>query len=239
MVLCQLAGGERSAASFRPKRGSASRPFRSIWRGCARTTWWRHGARAPRSFMRSPIRRRWRWSKRWRAFTAARRGVNAHDARSGHRGAFQRRRRRGLLGMLGGGGSALAQVPLLLLCGRRAGAHAAIGTSALGVGANALTALAGTWRGTVKWPCAFIVFRSPVRRARSPVSSLGRPCRLVRLMLASPPQWCWSPSDAASGGVRRRPGRISACPSRCAFAVWLRGRHGGGSWHRRLPDRAG
>jgi uncharacterized membrane protein YfcA len=59
-----------------------------------------------------------------------------------------------LLGLLGGGGSVLA-VPLLLYVVGVPNAHLAIGTSALGVGVNAVTALAGhARRGTIKWPCA-------------------------------------------------------------------------------------
>ncbi len=61
-----------------------------------------------------------------------------------------------LLGLLGGGGSVLA-VPALLYVVGVPGAHAAIGTSALGVGVNALAALAGhARRGAVKWPCALV-----------------------------------------------------------------------------------
>lgn len=59
-----------------------------------------------------------------------------------------------LLGLLGGGGSVLA-VPLLLYVVGVPNAHLAIGTSALGVSANAVAALAGhARRGTIKWPCA-------------------------------------------------------------------------------------
>jgi len=58
------------------------------------------------------------------------------------------------LGMIGGGGSILA-VPLLLYVVGVRDAHAAIGTSALAVAANAFVNLARHARaGTVKWPCA-------------------------------------------------------------------------------------
>ena len=88
-----------------------------------------------------------------------------------------------LLGMLGGGGSVLA-VPLLLYVVGVPGAHAAIGTSALGVGANALTALAGhARRGTVKWPCA-IVFSLAGSAGAFAGSSLGRLVPPGPLMLA-------------------------------------------------------
>ncbi|MGE3839810.1 MAG: sulfite exporter TauE/SafE family protein [Hyphomonadaceae bacterium] len=59
-----------------------------------------------------------------------------------------------LLGLLGGGGSVLA-VPLLLYFVGVPNTHFAIGTSALGVSANAAVNLFGhARRGTVKWPCA-------------------------------------------------------------------------------------
>lgn len=88
-----------------------------------------------------------------------------------------------LLGMLGGGGSVLA-VPLLLYVVGVPGAHVAIGTSALGVGANALTALAGhARRGTVKWPCA-VVFSLAGSVGAFAGSSLGRLVPPDPLMLA-------------------------------------------------------
>lgn len=60
------------------------------------------------------------------------------------------------LGLIGGGGSILA-VPLLAYLVGVAPAHAAIGTSALAVGANAALNLWGHGRaGAVKWRCAFV-----------------------------------------------------------------------------------
>ncbi|MEO1199119.1 MAG: sulfite exporter TauE/SafE family protein [Pseudomonadota bacterium] len=60
------------------------------------------------------------------------------------------------LGLIGGGGSILA-VPLLAYVIGVSPAHAAIGTSALAVAANAGIALAGHARsGTVKWRCAAV-----------------------------------------------------------------------------------
>lgn len=59
-----------------------------------------------------------------------------------------------LLGLLGGGGSVLA-VPLLLYFVGVPNAHAAIGTSAVGVSLNAAANLVGhARRGSVRWPCA-------------------------------------------------------------------------------------
>lgn len=61
-----------------------------------------------------------------------------------------------VLGMVGGGGSILA-VPLLVHVVGIGSAHAAIGTAAVAVAANALAGLAGHARaGTVKWPCAIV-----------------------------------------------------------------------------------
>ncbi len=60
------------------------------------------------------------------------------------------------LGLVGGGGSILA-VPLLAYVVGVAPAHAAIGTSALAVGANAAVNLWGhAWAGKVKWRCAAV-----------------------------------------------------------------------------------
>lgn len=59
-----------------------------------------------------------------------------------------------VLGLVGGGGSILA-VPLLIYVVGVQSTHAAIGTAALAVTANALTSLAGHARaGRVKWRCA-------------------------------------------------------------------------------------
>lgn len=59
-----------------------------------------------------------------------------------------------VLGLIGGGGSILA-VPLLVYAVGVRSPHAAIGTAAFAVAANALTGLAGHARaGTVKWRCA-------------------------------------------------------------------------------------
>lgn len=59
-----------------------------------------------------------------------------------------------VLGLIGGGGSILA-VPLLIHVVGLGSAHAAIGTAAVAVAANALVGLAGHARGgTVKWRCA-------------------------------------------------------------------------------------
>jgi hypothetical protein len=61
-----------------------------------------------------------------------------------------------VLGLVGGGGSILA-VPLLVYVVGVRSTHAAIGTAALAVTANALASLAGHARaGTVKWPCAAV-----------------------------------------------------------------------------------
>jgi len=59
-----------------------------------------------------------------------------------------------VLGLVGGGGSILA-VPLLIYVIGVRSTHAAIGTAAIAVTANALASLVGHARaGTVKWPCA-------------------------------------------------------------------------------------
>lgn len=59
-----------------------------------------------------------------------------------------------VLGLVGGGGSILA-VPLLVYAVGVSSPHAAIGTAAVAVAANALAGLAGHARaGTVKWRCA-------------------------------------------------------------------------------------
>lgn len=61
-----------------------------------------------------------------------------------------------ILGLVGGGGSILA-VPLLVYVVGVGSAHAAIGTAAVAVAANAAFSLIGHAReGTVKWPCAFV-----------------------------------------------------------------------------------
>lgn len=61
-----------------------------------------------------------------------------------------------VLGLVGGGGSILA-VPLLVYVVGVGSAHAAIGTAAVAVAANAAFSLIGHAReGTVKWPCAIV-----------------------------------------------------------------------------------
>ena len=61
-----------------------------------------------------------------------------------------------VLGLVGGGGSILA-VPLLVYVVGVGSTHAAIGTAAVAVTANALASLAGHARvGMVKWPCAMV-----------------------------------------------------------------------------------
>jgi uncharacterized membrane protein YfcA len=61
-----------------------------------------------------------------------------------------------VLGLVGGGGSILA-VPLLVYVVGLSSAHAAIGTAAVAVAANAAASLIGHARaGTVKWPCALV-----------------------------------------------------------------------------------
>lgn len=61
-----------------------------------------------------------------------------------------------VLGLVGGGGSILA-VPLLIYVVGLQSAHAAIGTAAVAVAANAALSLAGHARsGKVKWPCAAV-----------------------------------------------------------------------------------
>nr|WP_240334410.1 sulfite exporter TauE/SafE family protein [Sphingobium estronivorans] len=61
-----------------------------------------------------------------------------------------------VLGLVGGGGSILA-VPLLVYVVGVASPHAAIGTAAVAVAANAAASLIGHARaGTVKWPCALV-----------------------------------------------------------------------------------
>lgn len=61
-----------------------------------------------------------------------------------------------VLGLVGGGGSILA-VPLLVYVVGGVSPHAAIGTAAVAVAANAAASLAGHARaGTVKWPCAMV-----------------------------------------------------------------------------------
>jgi uncharacterized membrane protein YfcA len=69
------------------------------------------------------------------------------------------------LGLIGGGGSILA-VPLLLYVVGVASPHAAIGTGALAVAANAALSLAMHSRArTVKWPCALAFAGSGVTGA--------------------------------------------------------------------------
>ena len=61
-----------------------------------------------------------------------------------------------VLGLVGGGGSILA-VPLLVYAVGVGSAHAAIGTAAVAVAANAAASLIGHARaGNVKWPCAIV-----------------------------------------------------------------------------------
>jgi len=61
-----------------------------------------------------------------------------------------------VLGLVGGGGSILA-VPLLVYVVGVSSAHAAIGTAAVAVAANAAVSLTGHARaGMVKWPCALV-----------------------------------------------------------------------------------
>ena len=68
------------------------------------------------------------------------------------------------LGLIGGGGSILAVPLMAYVVGLPP--HAAIGTSAVAVGASALANLAGHARaGTVKWPCATVFAVSGVAGA--------------------------------------------------------------------------
>jgi uncharacterized membrane protein YfcA len=68
------------------------------------------------------------------------------------------------LGLIGGGGSILAVPLMAYVVGLPP--HAAIGTSAVAVGASALANLAGHARaGTVKWPCALVFAVSGVMGA--------------------------------------------------------------------------
>lgn len=61
-----------------------------------------------------------------------------------------------VLGLVGGGGSILA-VPLLVYVVGVGSTHAAIGTAAVAVAANAAASLGGHARaGMVKWPCALV-----------------------------------------------------------------------------------
>jgi len=61
-----------------------------------------------------------------------------------------------ILGLVGGGGSILA-VPLLVYVVGIGSTHAAIGTAAVAVSANALVSLVGHARaGNVKWRCASV-----------------------------------------------------------------------------------
>jgi uncharacterized membrane protein YfcA len=61
-----------------------------------------------------------------------------------------------VLGLVGGGGSILA-VPLLVYVVGVGSTHAAIGTAAVAVAANAAASLGGYARaGMVKWPCALV-----------------------------------------------------------------------------------
>jgi LPXTG-motif cell wall-anchored protein len=61
-----------------------------------------------------------------------------------------------VLGLVGGGGSILA-VPLLVYLVGVGSTHAAIGTAAVAVAANAAASLTGHARaGMVKWPCAIV-----------------------------------------------------------------------------------
>lgn len=67
-----------------------------------------------------------------------------------------------VLGLVGGGGSILA-VPLLVYVIGVGSTHAAIGTAAVAVTANALVSLAGhAHAGMVKWPCAIVFAASGI-----------------------------------------------------------------------------
>jgi uncharacterized membrane protein YfcA len=88
-----------------------------------------------------------------------------------------------VLGMLGGGGSILAVPALLYLVGIP-GTHTAIGTSALGVGVNALWGLWGhARRGTVKW-LAGIIFAVTGSAGAFAGAQLGRVADAKSLLLA-------------------------------------------------------
>lgn len=78
-----------------------------------------------------------------------------------------------VLGLIGGGGSILA-TPLLLYAVGVDGVHAAIGTGAVAVAANASIGLAAHARaGTVKWPCAIVFALAGIAGAYGG-SSLGK-----------------------------------------------------------------
>ncbi len=98
-----------------------------------------------------------------------------------------------LLGLLGGGGSVLA-VPLLLYFVGVPNAHFAIGTSALGVAANAAVNVFGhARRGAVKWPCAITFSLAGVAGA-AVGSSLGK-------LLAPEPLMLWFALAMAAVGI--------------------------------------
>ena len=87
------------------------------------------------------------------------------------------------LGLVGGGGSILA-VPLMVYVVGVASPHAAIGTSAIGVAANAAVNLANHARsGHVKWPCAAVFAGAGVAGAFGG-STLGKMLDGQRLLLA-------------------------------------------------------
>lgn len=88
----------------------------------------------------------------------------------------------GVLGLVGGGGSILA-VPLLIYLVGIGSTHAAIGTAAVAVAANAFVGLAGHARlGTVKWPCAIVYAVSGVAGAAIG-AEIGKAVNGERLLL--------------------------------------------------------
>lgn len=87
-----------------------------------------------------------------------------------------------VLGLVGGGGSILA-VPLLVHVVGVGSAHAAIGTAAVAVAANALAGLVGHARaGTVKWRCGLLFAVAGVAGAAAG-AELGKAMDGQRLLL--------------------------------------------------------
>lgn len=87
-----------------------------------------------------------------------------------------------ILGLVGGGGSILA-VPLLVHVVGVGSAHAAIGTAAVAVAANALAGLVGHARaGTVKWRCG-LLFAAAGMVGAAAGAELGKAMDGQRLLL--------------------------------------------------------
>jgi uncharacterized membrane protein YfcA len=110
-----------------------------------------------------------------------------------------------VIGLIGGGGSILA-VPLLVYVVGVASPHAAIGTAAIAVTANAGAGLLGHARaGTVKWPCA-IVFAAAGVVGAALGAEAGKALDGARLLAA------FGVLMIAIGALQLRPKRTPAQP---------------------------